>query len=123
VFWEKGKVKITGSWDQMRTVVNYPVNVADKEDYLHPTIKPLEEAKKRIAVATDENSVILDVFCGSGTTCVAAKELGRKYIGFEINPKYYEIAVNRLKGIKANGQIDLFADYEQISLFDEDKKD
>ena len=123
MFWEKGKVKITGTWDQMRTVVNYPVNVADKEDYLHPTIKPLEEVKKRIAVATDENSVILDVFCGSGTTCVAAKELGRKFIGFEINPKYHEIAVNRLKGIKANGQIDLFADYEQISLFDEDKKD
>ena len=42
------------------------------------------------------NGIILDPFCGSGTTAVACKELGRKFIGIEINPKYCEIAELRL---------------------------
>lgn len=42
---------------------------------------------------------MLDSFMGSGTTAVACKRLERNFIGFEINPKYYEIAINRLKGI------------------------
>ena len=36
---------------------------------------------------------------GSGTTAVACKELGRNYIGFELNPEYYQIAVDRVNGI------------------------
>ena len=59
--------------------------------------------------------VILDTFIGSGTTAVACKELGRNYIGFEINPEYYKIAVDRVNGIsvkdrklKEQGQLDLF---------------
>lgn len=55
--------------------------------------------------------LIFDPFVGSGTTCVAAKELGLKYIGFEINPKYYEIAKDRLNGVtqkeKKNNAIQL----------------
>ena len=43
--------------------------------------------------------VILDSFMGSGTTAVACKELGRNYIGFELNPEYYQIAVDRVNGI------------------------
>ena len=43
--------------------------------------------------------VILDSFMGSGTTAVACKELGRNYIGFELNKRYYQIAVDRLNGI------------------------
>lgn len=43
---------------------------------------------------------MLDPFIGSGTTAVAAKMLGRHYIGFEINPEYYEIACKRIKEVK-----------------------
>lgn len=65
--------------------------------------------------------VILDVFLGSGTTAVAAKELDRQYIGFELNPTFYQIAVDRLNGIDQNGQMDLLTtDYEQLDLFGED---
>ena len=51
---------------------------------------------------------MFDPFMGSGTTCVAAKELGRKYIGFEINEKYFNIAKDRLNGFDQNGNMDLF---------------
>ena len=50
----------------------------------------------------------MDPFAGSGTTLVAAKNIGGKYIGFEINPQYYEIAKKRLKNEQANGQITMF---------------
>ena len=60
----------------------------------HPAQKPVALLKELLAVAGD---IILDPFCGSGTTCVAAKKLGRRYIGIEISPKYAEIARNRVR--------------------------
>ena len=58
---------------------------------------------------------MLDAFMGSGTTAVACKELNRNFIGFEINPEYYQIAVDRINGIsqidrriKQTGQTDIF---------------
>ncbi|MBS5682312.1 MAG: hypothetical protein KHW52_06185 [Clostridium sp.] len=42
---------------------------------------------------------------GSGTTCVAAKELERQFLGIEIDPEYYKISLDRLHGILADGQI------------------
>lgn len=65
---------------------------------------------------------MLDTFLGSGTTCVAAKELDRKYIGFEINPTYFNIAKDRINGINQKGQLDLFSVCEQIELFNEGEK-
>jgi len=62
--------------------------------------------------------VILDTFTGSGTTCVAAKELDRKYIGMEIDPEYHKIAVNRLNGITANGQTSIFTDFDLLEKED-----
>jgi site-specific DNA-methyltransferase (adenine-specific) len=50
-----------------------------------------------IKLLSKENDIVLDPFCGSGTTCVAAKNLKRKYIGIEINPEYVQLANERLK--------------------------
>jgi len=61
----------------------------------HPTQKPLPLMKWCISLA-DNPQTILDPFMGSGTTLVAAKQLGRKAIGIEIEEKYCEIAVKRL---------------------------
>ena len=61
----------------------------------HPTVKPLEVFKD-LASRCPVGGTILDPFIGSGTTFVAAKNLGRKAIGIEIEEKYCEIAVRRL---------------------------
>ena len=62
---------------------------------LHPTQKPIELMQYLIKTYTDENDIVLDNTMGSGTTCLAAKELNRKFIGIEKEPKYYEIACQR----------------------------
>ena len=55
--------------------------------------------KRHLKHATQPNDLVFDCFLGSGTTAIAAKELGRRYLGFEINKKFYDIAVDRLNGI------------------------
>ena len=63
----------------------------------HPTQKPLHLIEWCFSQAPDDCETILDPFMGSGTTLVAAKKLGRKCIGIEIEKKYVEIAVERLR--------------------------
>jgi site-specific DNA-methyltransferase (adenine-specific) len=62
----------------------------------HPTPKPLSLMKEWVWQFTDEGESILDPFMGSGTTLVAAKNLGRRAIGIEIEERYCEIAAKRL---------------------------
>ena len=63
----------------------------------HPTQKPLELMKALIELVTQEGQVVLDPFAGSGTTLLAAKKLGRKYIGFEMEDEFFENAIKRLE--------------------------
>lgn len=63
---------------------------------LHPTQKAVSLMETLIKLVTKENQIVLDPFCGCGTTLVAAKNLNRKYIGFEINKKYYDAILKRL---------------------------
>ncbi len=65
---------------------------------VHPTQKPVNLIKKLIQDGTTENDVVLDCFMGSGTTGVAAKVLNRKFIGYEIQEKYFDIAKKRIFG-------------------------
>lgn len=62
----------------------------------HPTVKPLKLMSYLITLFSREGDVVLDPFCGSGTTCVAAKKLNRQYIGIEREAEYIEIANARL---------------------------
>ena len=67
-----------------------------KDKRYHPTQKPTELLEILIRDWTRENSLILDPFVGSGTTCISAKKLNRNFIGIEISPEYCKIANQRL---------------------------
>ena len=69
----------------------------DKEIRTHPTQKPLALMEWCLKNYSKETDIILDPYMGSGTTLKAAKALGRKAIGIEINERYCEIAVRRLQ--------------------------
>lgn len=63
----------------------------------HPTQKPIDLTKRLIRRHSNEGDLILDPFMGSGTTLRAAKDLGRRAIGIEINKDYCDIAIERLR--------------------------
>lgn len=114
LYFRKGAYCNPINYDTAKTVYNLPINIKDKNEFKHPTIKPLEIIKNLIINSSKENEVVLDPFLGSGTTAVACKELERNFIGFEINKEYYEIAIDRLKGVN---QIEKRAKIEQLKLF------
>lgn len=63
----------------------------------HPTVKPLKLMSYLITMGSRENDIILDPFCGSGTTCIAAFQLHRNFIGIEKELEYVEITNKRLE--------------------------
>ena len=63
----------------------------------HPTVKPLTLMSYLITMGSRPGDVVLDPFCGSGTTCIAAHKLQRRSIGIELNPEYFRIAQARLR--------------------------
>lgn len=72
------------------------LNPKAKERCGYPTQKPVALLKKIIEVTTDESDIVLDPFCGSGTTCVAAKSMGRNYIGIDISEDAVSLSKQRL---------------------------
>lgn len=97
-FREKG-VKLNDGYDLKSKWYISPLNINDKKLYDHPTIKPLDLVKRHILHTTQESDLVLDCFSGSGTTCIASLETKRNYIGIEIDPKWYQTSLNRIKGI------------------------
>lgn len=66
------------------------------KNQLHQNQKPLDLIKRTIEMFSNEGDVVFDGFMGSGTTAVAARELNRNFIGFELNTSYYEQSLQRL---------------------------
>ena len=95
-FREKG-VKLYGNYHTKRKYYISLTNKVDKQKYKHPTIKPLELIEYHIENSSKEEDLILDCFAGSGTTLVGAINKNRRYIGFEIDKNYYEIAKKRIE--------------------------
>ncbi len=71
----------------------------------HPCQLPLHLLERLILMTTDENDIVLDPFNGTGTTALAAKRLGRNYIGFELDKDYVEITENKLLQEEPNSKI------------------
>jgi site-specific DNA-methyltransferase (adenine-specific) len=67
----------------------------------HPAIYPEYIIRELLNLLTREEDIVVDPFVGSGTTAIACKKLGRKYIGFDINPEYCEYARKRLETTQA----------------------
>lgn len=82
----------------MKSIFSCKVNRAKsgKSTRKHPTEKPMKICKKVIGFSCPPGGVVLDCFAGSGSTLVAAKVLGRHYIGCEIEEKFYNMAIKRL---------------------------
>ena len=66
----------------------------------HPTEKPVELLKVLIENSSNEGDIVMDCFMGSGSTGVACIETNRKFLGIEIDKKYYDIAVRRIQEIQ-----------------------
>jgi len=71
----------------------------------HPCPKPLQWGMELVSKMTKVNGAVLDPFMGSGTTGVACANLGRKFIGIEIERKYFDIACERIEAAYAQGRL------------------
>jgi len=95
-------------------------------DNKHRTVKPLDLCKHLVKLtAFSKDAIILDPFIGSGTTAVAAKSLGKRFIGIDINEKYVLFAKNRLNSIKKTMTYDTkenSSENQQLRAFDKKKK-
>jgi len=94
--WPKAVRRLQWRWNGM-------IRQGNEERY-HPTQKPLEVMKWVIELCPKAQT-ILDPFMGSGTTGVAAIQLGRSFIGIEREPKYFDIACKRIEQAVAQGQL------------------
>jgi len=80
-----------------------------RETGLHPTMKPIELISNEMQISSNKNSLVFDFFLGSGSTMVASHQLKRKCYGMELDPKYCQVIIDRMKKldpslvIKRNG--------------------
>ena len=96
---------------------------ANQTNKLHPTQKPVNLMEYLIKTYTLPGETVLDFTMGSGSTGVAAKKLGRKFIGIELDTDYFEIAKNRINEVWAPGQTEPsdkkpITEKEQLDIWD-----
>lgn len=92
-----------GKADDIITDEKYPGSIITfakghgKEDWLHPTAKPIELLSYLIRTYSNEGDLVLDNFAGSGSTCIAAIKENRKFIGMEMDNHFFGVADERIK--------------------------
>ena len=115
-FSQDGKTSLTDTqWEKIRGKFNFEYGVTNvwsvpalrnserikvNNKIGHPNQKPLDLMKRIILASSDEQDLIWEPFLGLATGCIAAKLLNRKYVGSEINKKYYELANERIINVK-----------------------
>lgn len=111
VFHRKGRKRWNGGG--RRNVFRYEINSGsgNPTHKAHPTTKPLALMRELVSLFTDPGDLVLDPFAGSGTTGVACRMLGRRFVGWELDANYHAIATRRLNGEEAKPRL------EQPSLF------
>lgn len=68
----------------------------------HPTAKPVDLVRMYIENSSQPGDIVLDPFAGAGSTAVAAIKTGRRFVGFEIDPEHYEVAIRRMSVLTAD---------------------
>ena len=97
-FFNYALMKEMNGGKQMKDVWTGPLTPQrEKAEGKHPTQKPLYLLERIILASTEPGDLVLDPFCGSSTTGVAAKKLGRKYIGIDNESEYIELSKRRLQ--------------------------
>ncbi len=87
-------IKLLGN-RMKKDIIESPVEIT--KDNEHPAVYPIYIVQELIKLLSHENQLVLDPFCGSGTTCLAARNLNRQYLGIEINPDYVQLIKQRLE--------------------------
>ena len=102
--WNKGHTWNFISQKEMHNFLESPICMGKEriKDPKHPTQKPVKILKKIINIASLPNQVVFDPFMGVGSTGEAAIELGRKFIGFELDTNYFEAAKKRIDNLSIN---------------------
>jgi len=88
-----------------RHMWNGMIRASEKHQRVHPTQKPIVVMEWAIKNCKKEPQTILDPFMGSGTTGVACMNLGREFIGIELEPKYFDIACERIEAAQSQGRL------------------
>lgn len=96
-------IKISGN-RLKKDLIESPVEIT--RDNHHPAVYPIYIVQELIKLLSKEGNLVLDPFCGSGTTCLAAKNIKRLYLGIEINTDYVKLTEERLE--KSDMQYELF---------------
>ena len=79
---------------------NKVLHVPTERNKQHPTQKPVQLCERLILLSSNEGEVVLDPFCGSGTTAVACIRTKRRFVGFELSKDYFEVARKRISNEK-----------------------
>ncbi|MBS9389050.1 MAG: site-specific DNA-methyltransferase [Dolichospermum sp. WA123] len=87
-------IRILGN-TMKKDIIESPVEITKNNH--HPAVYPMYIIQELIKLLTQKGDFVLDPFCGSGTTCIAARNLNRNYLGIEINPDYVNLANNRME--------------------------
>jgi site-specific DNA-methyltransferase (adenine-specific) len=77
---------------------------AEKQFGKHPTQKPMKLLDRIVRAASDEGDLILDPFCGSSTTGLAASQNGRRYVGIDQDEEFLDLSVRRFEGMQAEDE-------------------
>jgi site-specific DNA-methyltransferase (adenine-specific) len=100
-------------WDESDVQVLFEMKPPARDEKTfgkHPTQKPLMLLERLISAASDKGDLVFDPFMGSGTTAVAAKNLGRKFVGCELDPNFISLAVKRIISAQKQRLASLFSE-------------
>lgn len=105
--WDFPKDKLLNTGKQMRSVWSIPTTPKSEKSFgHHPTQKPIELLRRLILLCTLEGQLVLDPFCGSGTTGVVSVTHGRNFIGIDLEPEYIELSNKRIGAVYETYQND-----------------